>query len=51
MVDRARLSATRQEACRRFAATEVTDATQGATGAGMLLPDYEGFRDDHISGQ
>jgi hypothetical protein len=44
MVDSARLSATRQEACRRFAATEVKDATQGATGAGMLLLDYEGFQ-------
>lgn len=44
MIDRARLSATRQDACRRFAAAEVTDASQGATDAGMLLSDYEGFQ-------
>lgn len=44
MVDKAKLSATREDACRRFTATEMKDAAQGATDAGMLLPDYEGFR-------
>lgn len=44
VVDKARLSGTRGDACRRFAAAEVTDAAHGAAEAGMLLPDYEGFR-------
>ena len=44
VVDKAKLAATREDACRRVAATEVKDAAQGAMDAGMLLPDYEGFR-------
>src|SRR5258708_37171409 len=44
VVDRAKLAPTRAEACAHVAAEEGKDPAKGALGAGVLLPDYEGFR-------
>lgn len=44
VVDKAKLAATKEEACQRVTAKEVKDPAQGALGTGMLLADYEGFR-------